>query len=112
MKYIITENRLKHLIDRFISNQFGKLTEKKFEKYPESRYWVNNDGNIKMELDEFGDFWVGYVDWETISDMFSLNYDETEKAIGDWVEDYLNVKGVIPASLGLTWINRWKRMSN
>ena len=87
---------MKNLINKFISYQFRELTEKYSEKYPDSRFWVDKNNKVKLELGKSGYLYVYHNIWKSISDMFSLDYNETQRVIEDWVEEGFKLGSVTP----------------
>ena len=96
MKYIITESQYNKTIDKFITYQFEPHEVKKSPKYPNSIFWVK-DGEVIAEINECSDyFWVDYQIWDTISSMFSMEYNETLSVMKDWLEEHYKLGGLTP----------------
>ena len=74
MKYLITEQQYDNAIDKFISYQFEPHKEKTLKKHPDSMLWV------KYEI------------FDIISNMFSLDYEETQEVIEYWLKKHYNLK--------------------
>jgi len=92
MKYIITESQYSNVIDKFITYQFEPHEVKKSPKYPNSIFWVK-DGEVIVKINErTDDFWVDYQIWEDIENMISLEYNETQQVIKDWLEEHYKLK--------------------
>ena len=107
MKIIITENQIKKLGFNYLNYLFDDIYEVKSKKYPNyTRSWKKN-GEIILEFTvESGYLWVLESIWGDISNMFSLDYDETKKLIKDWAEQHLELEGVTPMSIfGFFWNN-------
>ena len=49
-----------------------------------------------LELRPSGTLWVLRQIWNNISDMLSLDYDETQQIIKEWVEKQLKLEEIIP----------------
>ena len=97
MKYIITESQHSNVIDKFITYQFEPHEVKKSPKYPDSIFWVK-DGEVIVKINErTDDFWVDYQIWEDIKSMISLDYNETQQVIKDWLEEHYKLGGLTPA---------------
>ena len=103
MKYIITESQYNKVIDKFITYQLEPHEEKTSKKYPNSIFWVN-DGEIIAEIKKSRYFWVDYRIWRTISKMFSLEYDETQEVIKEWLEEHYELGSLTPVSDGSSLI--------
>jgi len=94
MKILITENQLRKVQFKYLDYLFDGISEIKSEDYPDSRFW-EKDGEKIMRLDD-GDLYVRQDIWKNISNMFSLNYDETQRVIKEWVEFNFNLDSVTP----------------
>ena len=99
MKYIITESQYNKTIDKFITYQFEPHEVKKSPKYPNSIFWIK-DGEVIAEINECSDyFWVDYQIWDTISSMFSMEYNEIQRVMKDWLEEHNKLGGLTPSSI-------------
>ena len=87
MKYIITESQYSKILDRFLTHQFEPHEEKQSKEYPNSIFWVKNGEVIIAEIEK-SKFWIKFDIWNSTSDMFSLDYDETKLAIKEWLEKH------------------------
>ncbi len=89
MKYLITDSKLDSVIFLYLDNQDFIPIEK-----GDSIYFVNSEGDkyaqIRYDKD---DGWCGVYDRliNEISSFFSLEESESEKVIGRWVENTLNM---------------------
>jgi len=99
MKYIITESQYSNTIDKFISSQFNGFEKKTFQYYSKSIFWVK-DGEVIVEIENSEYFVVRKTLWSMISNMFSLGYDETQKAISLWLEEHYNLGELTPVLAG------------
>jgi uncharacterized membrane protein len=95
MKYIITENQYNNTIDKFITYQLEPHEEKRTKKYPKSVFWVK-DGAVIAEILQSKYFYVNYQIWRSISVMFSLENDETQQVIKEWLEEHYKLGGLTP----------------
>ena len=95
MKYIITESQYNNSIDKFITYLFEPHEEKRTEEHPKSVFWVK-DGEVIVEIQKSGYFWVSPQIWNNITLMFSLEYDETQQVIKDWLEEHYKLGGLTP----------------
>ena len=73
---------------------FDGMREIESENYPDSIFWEKNGEKI-IQLED-GDLYVRQDIWQDISNMFSLNYDETQRVIKEWVEFNFNLDSVTP----------------
>ena len=113
MKYIITESKFNHLIKKYISNKFKKLIVKTTENHI---FFVDNTNKIILELvksdllfvDSRNLLFVDSRSWNNISDMFSLDYDETQRGIKEWAEESLKLESVTPIICGADKATGWK----
>ena len=98
MKYIITESQYSNAIDKFITYQFEPHEVKKSSKYPDSIFWVK-DGEVIAEINKnSGYFFIERQIWKTISSMFSMEYNETQRVMKDWLEEHCKLGGLTPAA--------------
>jgi len=80
---------------KYLNYLFEDIYEISSKKYPNSRFW-KKDGEVIMELEKSGNLWVLYSIWDDISNMFLLDYDETQQLIKEWVEEHLKLGGITP----------------
>jgi hypothetical protein len=111
MKYIITESQYDNTIDKFITYQLEPHEEKRTKKYPKSVFWVK-DGEVIVEIQKSGYFWVSPQIWNNITLMFSLEYDETQQVIKDWLEEHYKLGGLTPPMKLMFPHGRWKNITN
>jgi hypothetical protein len=95
MKFLITENQFKSANFKYLDYLFEGMYEIESKKYPDSRFWKKDD-NVVLELRNSGYLLVLYSIWENISNMFSLEYDETQQLIKDWVKKRLKLEIITP----------------
>ena len=95
MKYIITESQYNKAIDKFITYQLEPHEEKTSKEYPNSIFWVK-DNEVIAEIEKSEYFWIDYHIWDTISLMFSLEYEETQEVIKEWLEEHYKLGSLTP----------------
>ena len=95
MKYVIKESQYNNAIDKFITYQFEPHEEKRTKKHPESIFWVK-DGEVISEIEKSDYFWINPQIWMNIMNMFSLEYDETQQVIKDWLEEHYKLGELTP----------------
>ena len=90
MKYLITESQLDRMIFKYLNNQdFIQIVK------GNRIYFVNSEGDeyAQIRYDE-EDGWC-YIDFDLITEIssfFSLERSDSEKIIGRWVENTLQMK--------------------
>ena len=89
---------MRRLEFKYLNYLFEDIYEVKSTKYKHSKFWKKDD-EVMLELEKSGDLWVLRSIWSDISNMFSLNYYETQQLIKDWMEQRLGLVGVTPNSL-------------
>ena len=99
MKILITENQLRKVQFKFLDYLFEDMYEVESEEYPDSRFWKKGD-KIVLELEKPNYLFVLFSIWNDISDMLSLDYDETKQLIKDWAEQHLKLGRIKPTSQG------------
>ena len=95
MKYIISESQYNKAIDKFITYQLEPHEKKTSKKYPNSIFWIK-DGKVIAEIQKSKYFWVNLDIWSTISNMFSLKYNDTQSVIKSWLEEHYKLGGLTP----------------
>lgn len=95
MKILITENQLRKVQFKFLNYLFEDMYEVESKKYPDSIFWKKN-GEVVLELKKSGNLIVLLSIWGDISNMFSLDYVETQQLIKEWVEQHLELDGITP----------------
>ena len=110
MKIIITENQLNVVYWDYLKYLFGDLTEVHSEKYPDSRFWKNDEYGVILELKKSGYLWVHYEIWSTFSMFFSLQYNETQQVMKDLLEEHLKLGGITPLLRQRNIQTHWKNI--
>ena len=95
MKVIITESQYNRAIDRFITYLLEPHEERTLEGYPNSIFWIKG-GEVIVEIENSAYFWLRYTIWNRISQMFGLDYDETQSVIKVWLEEHYNLGVLTP----------------
>lgn len=94
MKVIIKESQYNRVIDQFITLLLEPHTSAKFEN---SIYWVKEKEDLIIaQIKNSELFWLRDVIWDRISQMFSLDYDETQSVIKMWLEKHYGLGGLTP----------------
>ena len=89
MKYLITESQIDNIIFQYLDNQdFIKIKKGK------RIYFVNSegDGHAQIRFDKDGWCFIYYELINEISAFFSLQRSDSEKVIGRWVKNTLQMK--------------------
>ena len=82
-------------IDFYINHLLDPHEVKTHKEYPNSIFWVK-DGNIIVEIKYSKYFWLRKDIWVDISRMFELDYNGTQSAIKDWLEQHHNLGELTP----------------
>jgi hypothetical protein len=109
MKYIITDKQIKRVEFKYLDYLFEDMNEASSKKYPNSRFWKIDD-KVVLELRISGNLWVLYSIWSDISNMFLLDYDETQQLIKEWVEEHLKLGGITPQKVYIETQPWWKNI--
>ena len=106
MKYIITENSLRRVQFKFLDYLFEGMHEIKMLSPngifsgPNTIFWKKDDSILlALRIREKNKLEVTYPIWEDISNMFSLDYYETQELMEEWAEQRLGVGKVKAASV-------------
>ena len=109
MKYLITESQYNKAIDMFITYQMEPHEEK---KYPDFIYWIKDGKFIaKLEIEKPVEFFLLTDIWNSISNMFSFDYYETQSVIKIWLEEHHNLGRLTPFALGPSLLAKVGRTS-
>jgi hypothetical protein len=89
MKYLITESQIDNIIFQYLDNQDFIQIERK-----DSIYFANyeSDKYAQIRYDKDGRCVIYYKLVKEISTFFSLQRSDSEKVIGRWVENTLQMK--------------------
>ena len=109
MKVIITESQYNRAIDQFISYLLEPHEERINEEYPDSIFWIKG-GEVIAEIKKTGYFWLRYTTWNRISEMFGLDYDDTQSVIKVWLEQHYNLGGLTPLRRVAPYLLRWNNI--
>ena len=82
-------------IDQFITYLLEPHEERTLEGYPNSIFWIKG-GEVIVEIKKTGYFWLRYTTWIRISQMFGLDYYETQSVIKVWLEEHYNLGVLTP----------------
>ena len=91
MKIIITESQLNNVIDKFITRRFEPHQEVLRFFHDDSSYWTKNNKIIAQFLKKHKWFFVAPEIWDQIEKMFSLQHDEVQDVIKQWLEKKYNL---------------------
>lgn len=80
---------------KFLNYLFEDMYPVKSKYYPDSTFF-KKDGKVTLEMEKSGTLWVLYLVWSDISDMFSLDYNETQQLIKEWMEKQIKLQEVEP----------------
>ena len=109
MKILITENQLRKVQFKYLGYLFDGMREIESKNYPDSRFWKKND-EVVLELEISGTLLVTESIWNDISNMFSLDYDETQQLIKEWMEQHLEFGGITPYCHCIPWTQGWNNI--
>ena len=96
MKILITENQMRKVQFKFLDYLFEDMYEVESKKYPDVRYFIKDNKEILLELENSGRLYVSNRIWKDIKNMFSLDSYEAQQLIKEWVEQHLELEGIIP----------------
>jgi len=107
MKYIITENSLRRVQFKYLDYLFEGMhvikmlsPDDNIFSGPNAIFWKKNDSILLvLRIREKNKLEVTYPIWEDISNMFSLDYYETQELMEEWAEQRLGVGKVKAASV-------------
>jgi hypothetical protein len=90
MKYLITESQFDKVIFKYLNNQDFIQIEKK-----DNIYFVNSEGDEYAQIRYNKSDGLCYIYWKLIgeiSSFFSLGQNDSQKVIGRWVENTLQMR--------------------
>jgi hypothetical protein len=89
------KDRLRKVQFKYLDYLFENICWVKSKFYPDSTFFKKDD-KVILELEKSGTLWVLYSVWASISDTFSLQYEETQQLIKEWMESQLKSGEVAP----------------
>ena len=111
MNIIVDKPQLVRAVLLYLNNNFGNLTPKTTEKYPNSVFYVKSDNEVMMEYDKENEyFFIHYENiWSKIESLFHLNYDDTQSIMKVWLEEKpYELVGIKPIkSVGINFVPWW-----
>ncbi len=98
MNIQVNKDQLDRIVIKWLNTNFGNLTPKTTEKYPNSVYYVNSNNKIMMEYkDKIKEVWIDYYNlWLMAESLFHLEYDDIESIMKVWLEETYKLKWVTP----------------
>jgi len=96
MKILITENQMMRAQFKYLDYLFEGMYEVESKKYPDVRYFIKDNKEILLELENSGRLYVSNRIWKNIKNMLSLDSYEAQQLIKEWVEQHLELEGIIP----------------
>jgi hypothetical protein len=106
------KDRLRKVQFKYLDYLFENTYGVKSKFYPDSTFFKKDD-KVILELEKSGTLWVLYSVWGSISDTFSLQYEETQQLIKEWMECQLKSGVVVPEGLldgGFTQVEKQLRL--
>jgi hypothetical protein len=100
MKYIITENRIKNIIFKFLDDKLDGVENKKGKHFDIIFAFPNEEEGILGW--KSGQLYIFYELADEISHYFGIERVDSLKVIGDWVEDRYN--------LMVTKTRKWRKL--
>jgi hypothetical protein len=96
MDIIVDRPQLVRVVKLYLTRFFGNLTTKTTFRYPKSVFYVSSDNKIIMEYDKKNkEIWFDYDNiWSKLESLVSLNYDDIQLIMKDWLEEHYNLKKV------------------
>ena len=94
MKKTIEESKLKAMTVWF--NNYMNILEEFVDKYTGDIY-LREYGDIYVKVwiqKKYSICWVDFDFWEEFSELFSLEFSDTQSFITRWVEDTYQLKGI------------------
>jgi hypothetical protein len=89
MKILITENQLKKIEFKFLDYLFEDIYEVESKDYTTHKFWKKGD-EVILEYYDTRLIVLSSI-WDNISNMFSLDYDETSELIKYWMNKRLGL---------------------
>lgn len=80
----------------YLKYLLGDLTEVHLEKYPDYRFWKNDEYGVVLQLDDSGNLFIHYDIWRYFSVFFYLQYDEVQQVIKSMLEEHLKLVEITP----------------
>ena len=112
MNIIVDKPQLVRAVLLYLNNNFGNLTPKTTEKYPNSVFYVNSDNEVMMEYGEKVVVIHYKQIWSKIESLFHLEYKDIKSIMKVWSEETYKLEDVKPHYGQDVFENRWKRLTN
>ena len=110
------ENQLRKVQFKYLDYLFEDIYEVESAKYNNSKFWKKDNG-VVIELRPLGEvwffkneLWVLKSIWKDIENMFSLDYDETQKLIKEWMGQRLGLEDVVPTIHSPIYQRSWNNI--
>jgi len=94
------KDRLRKVQFKYLDYLFENTYGVKSKFYTDSTFFKKDD-KVILELEKSGTLWVLYSVWNSISDTFSIQYEETQQLIKEWMEEQLKQEVVTPKPYSL-----------
>jgi hypothetical protein len=95
MNYSISENRLKQIIDTFITEQIGVLTKhNRSSSFADYYAWTDKYGNAVFEVFGDDDELLGVYEglWVSVRELFGLSPMETDDSFLRWAYHHMGME--------------------
>ena len=100
MKYIITENRIHNLVDKFFIKRYGGLLRKEVND-EDYTYFYDLENDKPFEMNMGGTLWVGdYILYKQIRSVFGFSKKEVDEFFKNYFNDRYDVNVKMVASEG------------
>lgn len=100
MKYIITENRLHNLVDKFFIKRYGGLLRKEVTD-DDYTYFYDLENGRPFEMNSGGTLWVGdYILYKQIRSILGFNSKEVDEFLKNYFNERYDVDVKMVASEG------------
>ena len=83
---------LTRIYKEYLMYLFGELTEYHSEKYPDSRFWKNDEYGVVLEHVKSGNLFIHHKIWRNFSMFFLLQYNDTQQVMKDVLEEHLKLE--------------------
>jgi len=89
MDIIVDRPQLVKVVKLYLTKNFGDLTPKKHNNYPDSVFYLDSNNDVMIEYDEKHDDAYVHPDyfWSKLELLFHLNAHEIQSIIKVWLEE-------------------------
>lgn len=99
MKYLINENKLNAVVNKFMTNEFNKLTKFKSKVFPTGVFYLDGNGNIIAEVINTKHVNAVVLDWKMwnfVNNLFGFDrIPHQQEVLSKWADEYFGLENTL-----------------